>query len=73
MKAVDIRHDGTLIVHTRHYDLVKRVMVQHDTRNTLFLKAGEDITEEGQEYCRNCIHSEMCSWYGTVGCEWVQI
>ena len=32
-----------------------------------------EITEAGQEYCRNCIHSEMCSWYGTVGCEWAQI
>ena len=32
-----------------------------------------EITEEGQEYCKDCIHAEMCSWYGTVGCEWVQI
>lgn len=24
----------------------------------------------GQEYCNDCIHAEMCSWYGTEGCEW---
>lgn len=28
------------------------------------------ITDEGEEYCKNCRHVEMCSWYGTVGCEW---
>ena len=35
-KAVDIKSDGTLIVKTRHYEDVKRVLVERGTSGTLF-------------------------------------
>lgn len=31
--------------------------------------AGRIITEAEAAYCENCDHVEMCSWYGTEGCE----
>lgn len=33
-------------------------------------KVKPEITEEGKAYCMKCDHAEMCSWYGTDGCEW---
>ena len=26
-------------------------------------------TDEQNEYCSECTHAEVCSWYGTIGCE----
>lgn len=38
-KVVDIKPDGTLVVYTRHYDAVKRIVIQYaDKEPIVFLK-----------------------------------
>ena len=33
----------------------------------------EKDRQESKDYCSNCEHVEMCSWYPTEGCEFRQI
>jgi len=35
-------------------------------------KDGRLKTRAGEEWCKNCIHAEMCKWYGTNGCDLIQ-
>ena len=35
-------------------------------------KDGRLKTRAGEEWCKSCIHAEMCKWYGTNGCDRIE-
>lgn len=43
-----------------------------DWWNKEYKEPEEDLTDEQLLYCMDCIHIEMCRWYPTLGCEWVE-
>ena len=50
---------------------------EHDCEHCAYLECPKEPSEdavkyskEQKEYCWDCEHAEMCSWYGTIGCEW---
>jgi len=33
---------------------------------------GVPKTAAGRQWCKNCIHREMCKWYGSNGCRYIE-
>lgn len=49
MKQVELMDDGTLVVRTKFYPDVKRVMVEHGQEGTLFYADGVEVG-----HCEDC-------------------
>lgn len=63
--------DCDLVLDDKEILTAYKIAIQHmeQINRTLFGK-GQKYTKEQHEYCGDCNHAEMCSWYGAIGCEW---
>ena len=56
-------------------EVMKQEISKHDLEEALLQYFGKkpddvpNITEEGKKWCENCMHVEVCAWYGYEGCE----
>lgn len=59
-------NDNLNVFNLRYVDIIKGLPSVAPERK----EPPKVIRKEGIEYCKYCIHAEMCSWYGYEGCEW---
>lgn len=58
--------------HKRAEQLIQDIMELGHQKRAKRIELQLLTGEQGQEYCHNCIHVEMCMWYCYVGCEFRQ-